>query len=1035
MVDDLFVADLPQASSVGHYNWWLVLTSCITVSTVCFIAMTFVGRARGMEDRTKNRKSQPGAFFFGSAIWLMHITGMLAFKMDEVPTGSAPLLAASYLMALMFSWLAFERIPKLPLGNRAIIISVFLVGMGIVLMHYMGIQMARVDSHAHAASKHLTDAKQIVSEVQTKLINEPPRQAAGLKDLSFVIVGILLFMVASSSLYGHKLSQMSRRNEETRLLQRQMLDLIAVVQSIHLSGEKNGDNGVFEVFISKLLELSCSDYGFICEVSPKEDGSYDLNDRAVSESVRNNKSRRYSESCHPGSLYDRAIKAGEPLIATRSTDQVPVDDGSDGGAPFGSRMAIPIFLGNDVVGIVGLASLSGNYSQKDIDNLDPVFRAIETIAASSHDRTERDLANEKLVESTKSSAQVVDRFHGILDNTEALIYMKDSEGRILLANRKLCMQFKHEEADILGNTDYDFLPRKYADRLARNDKRILSTLKPEQMEEIVAIKGQDPRYYLSMKFPLFDEVLGEYIICGISTDITEIKKAQQSLEESNAWLDGIMHTVPEGILTVESDGTIKSANRAVCDLFGYSESELERSSINMLLPEDKDSNQTDRLREYFHNDRPPQIKMASNREIVGRRKDGSDVPLEIHLNQVSFSGIGNFAIVSVRDITKWKQTEEELKRHRDHLQDMVDEQTRYMAIARETAEHARREAESFAIVSKNNPYPIIKLDQNGEIILFNPAANVLFGDLEEKGLEHPFLSDALSMMNEECVINREITIDHITYLQTIVVTDVRDSRVITFYSNDVTPLKKAQRDAERASELKSEFLANMSHELRTPMHAIISFSRLGMGRIDRWDRDRQVENLERINQSGHRLSGLLNDLLDLTKLEAGNGDYVFESVDLVSLITAAAGEIEVLAANRRQPLILPTAVSCSLRAECDRGKIHQVMVNLMSNAIKFTPEGKQVSVECVEDTNTRAIRITVCDEGVGIPEGEMDAVFDKFIQSSKTKTGAGGTGLGLAISKEIVEGHSGKIWAENNSRGGADFHVLLPLVQESGERA
>ncbi len=245
-------------------------------------------------------------------------------------------------------------------------------------------------------------------------------------------------------------------------------------------------------------------------------------------------------------------------------------------------------------------------------------------------------------------------------------------------------------------------------------------------------------------------------------------------------------------------------------------------------------------------------------------------------------------------------------------------------------------------------------------------------------------------------------------------------------------LLDAKNVAESANRAKSEFLANMSHELRTPMHAILSFSQLGLERLatGRIDAERTQLYLDRIHHSGSRLLALLNDLLDLSKLEAGKMSYEFGRHRLEDIVTLVIGELSALAREREVTLDVE-AESDPVYAWCDQTRICQVVRNLLSNALKFSPAGRRVRVVLEQvpasgEDPTRA-RLRVIDQGVGIPEGELESVFDKFVQSSKTKSGAGGTGLGLAICREITNQHRGRLWAEHNPGGGSVFILLLPV--------
>lgn len=233
----------------------------------------------------------------------------------------------------------------------------------------------------------------------------------------------------------------------------------------------------------------------------------------------------------------------------------------------------------------------------------------------------------------------------------------------------------------------------------------------------------------------------------------------------------------------------------------------------------------------------------------------------------------------------------------------------------------------------------------------------------------------------------------------------------------------AKEAAEHANRAKSEFLANMSHELRTPMHGVLSFAEIGAQKSQHAERDRLRHYFENIHVSGVRLLALLNDLLDLSKLESGKMNFNMARHDLCQVIRACLGveEARLLAQGLPIDLSLPPDGAWAV---FDPLRIAQVISNLLSNAIKFSPPGGRIAIAVVHRPGQ--FELSVCDQGPGIPPDEQERVFDKFVQSSKTRSGAGGTGLGLSISREIVVAHHGAIWAGSAPGGGARLVVQLP---------
>jgi signal transduction histidine kinase len=251
------------------------------------------------------------------------------------------------------------------------------------------------------------------------------------------------------------------------------------------------------------------------------------------------------------------------------------------------------------------------------------------------------------------------------------------------------------------------------------------------------------------------------------------------------------------------------------------------------------------------------------------------------------------------------------------------------------------------------------------------------------------------------------------------------------------------RDLEKVMQVKVQFLSNMSHEIRTPIHGILNYIDFLIEDWKSLNEEQRYGFVKKLHNNSVRLLSLINNLLDLSKFDAGKMEFCMQKDNLLAVVEGVIDECEALyVQNTDISMEFNYDKALTYSAVFDQERIAQVIRNLLSNAIKFTPKGKiKIALEAVKfkkenGSKVQAFEVSISDEGVGIPSDELEYIFDKFNQSATTKTGAGGTGLGLTISQEIIKAHQGTIWAANNENNiGAVFKFIIPVHQSKLKEA
>jgi len=596
----------------------------------------------------------------------------------------------------------------------------------------------------------------------------------------------------------------------------------------------------------------------------------------------------------------------------------------------------------------------------------------------------------------------------LLEEAPDAIVAISPDGRILHWNRAAEVMFGYLQDEAMGRSLVDLIvPADHADEehqlrddALRHGLAVYECVRRRKDQSLVHVSvstkairdaGGNLQYFLSTK-----------------KDVTHLKVLRDAKLVEARFRD-LLESTPDAIVMVNITGRIILVNSQAERMFGHSRASLMGKPVEMLLPDRFRRSHLGRRGEYFS--QPRTRTMGAGLELYGLRSNGEEFPVEISLSPLKTEE-GTMVMSAVRDITDRRKAEQK-----------------------------------FRGLLESAPDAMVIVGRDGRIELINSQTEKLFGYRREELLgerieilvperfrnKHPdhrtaFFSQprarAMGVGLELYGLRKDGTEFPVEISLSPLETE--EGLFVSSAIRDVTDRKRYEQSIQQANRMKSEFLANMSHELRTPLNGIIGFSELLVDGKAGGLSDQQKEYLNDILSSGRHLLRLINDVLDLSKVEAGKMELFPEEFLLQKAIDEVQSVIFPLARKKR--IAIRNDVSRNLGSVMlDQQKFKQVLYNLLSNAVKFTDDDGLVEISAGLDGAGR-LRLQVRDTGIGIRQEDLDKLFIEFQQlDSGSARRYEGTGLGLALTKKIVELQRGSITATSDPGKGSTFTVLLPL--------
>ena len=497
----------------------------------------------------------------------------------------------------------------------------------------------------------------------------------------------------------------------------------------------------------------------------------------------------------------------------------------------------------------------------------------------------------------------------------------------------------------------------------------------------------------------------------------------------------ILDTAPDAMIVVGQDEKIVFVNAQTENLFGYKREELLGQRLEALIPERFRSAHGGHIARYFA--QPSVRTMGSSLELFGRRADGAELAIEVSLSPVPIAE-GIMVSAAIRDISERKRMEADIKATTDRLasalQDIKVTADR-LGSAMESIDDALALYDATdKLVLCNSAYRRVVESVSGTLvgrsyvdILDNWLPDLAFATDAERGA---FRNERLQQRKQPLATFEVQTRDgrflRVTNRRTLEGGVVKTIWDLTKDVEQAKELHQARAAAEAASAAKSDFLSSMSHELRTPLNAILGFAQLLQLEKKEPLSDRNKKRVHEIMNGGEHLLRLIDDILDLSRIEAGGISISPEPVSVTDVLDAVRRALEPIAARmnlRLQTVDGPTDLPMVL---ADRTRFIQILMNFGSNAIKYNRADGTITFT-VSSAGPSHVRVTVSDTGMGIPQDKQDRLFQPFQRAGQETGPIEGTGIGLVITKRLAELMQGSVGFRSEAGRGSEFWVDLPV--------